>query len=132
MNMARRDPQDIIAGRVGIAEARSVLKSLDNNGYAVITKSEYLELRRKAIKLAKMNGAVPVGTRTGRMSVKKPNLAQAPRSRSGKTPPVVQAEKVTRARQASKDRTKATRTNTRATRAVPAAPRRRAVTRKGL
>lgn len=130
--MARREPHDIIAGRIGIAAANWVLKALDNSGYALITKSEHLELRRKAIKLAKMNGAVPVGTRTGRMSVKKPNLAQAPRSRSGKTPPVVQAEKVTKARQATKDRAKATKTNTRATRAVPTTPRRRAVTRKGL
>ncbi len=102
--MTRRTPADILSPRLGIFEADRVLRALDNGGYALLPKSEHLDLRRRSIRLAKLevNGtkpapalvpapvlAVPIvpkpkkraprkGTQTGRVSVKAPNLAQVP------------------------------------------------------
>src|SRR5882672_9043035 len=84
----RRSPHDLLAPSLGMLQARQVLNRLDNGGYVIISKSEHLDLRRAKIKLAKTNGAGS-GARTGRLSVKKPNLAQAPRGRKATKPVVV-------------------------------------------
>jgi hypothetical protein len=110
--MSRRDPESVLSGRLGRLDASWVLKALDNAGYAVITKSEHLALRRAQIKLAKVVvvneatadslkkraalknaksiGGGHFGTRTARISVTEENLSQVP------TEPLVKKAAVTK------------------------------------
>lgn len=141
--MARKAPRDVLAPRMGLLDAGWALTALENAGYAVITKSEHLELRRAKIKLAKLetNGSVngqvrrqaakaKTGARTGRMSLKEPNLSTLPieskAAAQKATKPIKKASatKVTPA----KERAKATKTNVAAKKVLP----RKRVTRKGL
>jgi len=67
----------IIIDRLGHQDGGILLRTLDRQGWAVVPKAELLALRRAAAKLEKMNGSTN-GTKTGRMSASKPNLAPVP------------------------------------------------------
>ena len=71
----RKAPEEIIGRFCEFhdVDGKAAVAALDKAGYVIITKAEALQFRRMLEK------AATHGTKTGRMSVAKPNLAQAPR-----------------------------------------------------
>jgi hypothetical protein len=76
--------EDVIGARTGMKQAGVIIRALKREGWAIVPSADHLAFKRAAVRLEKIeakaassNGA---GTKTGRMSAKKPNLSQAPKS----------------------------------------------------